>query len=68
MSGLDAKGRCCGRKPISYAARGDRAAYRFCTRCGKTYDTAGEPLAAQPRSGSAVIMAEVKKNRTFRPN
>lgn len=30
---LDAKGRCCGRKPIVYKLEG----LRFCFRCDRTY-------------------------------
>lgn len=38
---IDAKGRCCGRKPLHYR-RGDTTSLRrpqlFCTRCYAAYD------------------------------
>jgi hypothetical protein len=37
---LDAKGRCCGRKPIDY--KGRRGSYetphKYCPRCDRSYD------------------------------
>lgn len=41
MSKLDAKGRCCGRKPLDYK-RGlltpSSKPHKFCTRCDREYD------------------------------
>jgi hypothetical protein len=34
---LDNKGRCCGRKPLTYRREG----HRFCDRCHRSYDFHG---------------------------
>jgi hypothetical protein len=34
LSRLDEKGRCCGRKPLTYL----RDKHYFCTRCSRSFD------------------------------
>ena len=37
---LDAKGRCCGRKPMVYKSRTSTSTgpHRYCPRCDRAYD------------------------------
>lgn len=37
---LDEKGRCCGRKPVTYRGRNttSEGPQRYCTRCDRSYD------------------------------
>lgn len=44
---LDDKGRCCGRKPLTYRTAQDsfvKAPYHFCCRCDRSYDMDGAQI------------------------
>ena len=57
---LDAKGRCCGRKPLVYKGRIE-APQKFCPRCDRSYDlNSGEQIPnwawAKDRGGEWVCI------------
>ncbi len=47
MTSLDAKGRCCGRKPLvykTYQGGGIHPPFKFCTHCGSHFNMEGQQV------------------------